>query len=351
MGAEDDAYTLTGTEAGIGMYPLNANIFEGLVRMDPGYGIVPVLATSWSVKGDTWTFKLREGVTFHDGRPFTAEAVKYAFDRIADIADGGSPGLTKKGTKVVDEYTIDVTPKSANPRMVEQLVHPIYSIVAPGTDPVKEQIGTGPFKLGSYKRQQEIVVERFAKYWGGAALLDKIQFKFLPEANARRLALEGGEVRLILGVPNETAASLKSKGFEVHVSPAGAYEAMYANIGGRKGYTLLQDSRRAPSRRVRDQPRGPRRRRLRRPGPCRADDDPLARARRRRADGQGLRAQPGHGQGAARQGGLEGGRRRDPQQGRQAPRARARLRLPVGRRAHGRARSSCRTSSSRSASR
>ena len=241
VGAEDDGYTLTGTEAGIGMYPLNANIFEGLVRMDPGYGIVPVLATSWSVKGDTWTFKLREGVTYHDGRPFTAEAVKHAFDRIADVAGGGTPGLTKKGTKIVDEYTVAVTPKSANLRMVEQLVHPQYSIVAPGTDPVKEQIGTGPFKLGSYKRQQEIVVERFDKYWGGAALLDRIQFKFLPESNARRLALEGDEVRLILGVPNETAASLKSKGFDVHVSPAGAYEAMYANIGGRKGYTLLQD--------------------------------------------------------------------------------------------------------------
>jgi peptide/nickel transport system substrate-binding protein len=241
VGAEADAYRTSGVEAGIGQYPLNANIFEGLVRMDPGYGIVPVLATSWSVKGNTWTFRLRENVKFHDGKPFTAEAVQHSFDRVAGLG-GGTPGLAKKGTKIVDDLTVEVTPQFPNQRLVEQLVHPEYSIVAVGTDPVKEQIGTGPFKFGSYKREQEIVVDRFSGYWGGAALLDRIRFKFLPDANARRLALEGDEVNLILGVPNEVAKSLKDKGFEVHISPAGAYEAMYANIGGRKGYTLLQDS-------------------------------------------------------------------------------------------------------------
>ena len=241
VGAEEDGYTLTGDEAGIGQYPLNVNVFEGLVRMDPSYGIVPVLATSWAVKDNTWRFKLRKGVKFHDGTPFTAKAVKHTFDRIAGFG-GGTPGLAKNGTKVVDDYTVDVTPQFPNQRLVEQIVHPEYSIIAPGTDPVKDQIGTGPFKLSSYKRQQQIVVDRNAAYWDGPPILDQIQFKFLPDANARRLALEGGEVGLILGVPNETVASLKSKGFDVHVSPAGAYEAMYANIGGHKGYTLLQDS-------------------------------------------------------------------------------------------------------------
>ncbi|MGH2918605.1 MAG: ABC transporter substrate-binding protein [Solirubrobacteraceae bacterium] len=240
VGAEEDGYRLTGNEAGIGQYPLNANIFEGLVRMDPSYQILPVLATSWSVRENSWRFQLRKGVKFHDGRAFTAAAVKHSFDRIAGLG-GGTPGLAKNGTKVIDDYTVEVTPQFPNLRLVEQIVHPEYSIVAPGTDPVKQQIGTGPFRLAGYKRQQEIAVERFAGYWGTPAILDRIVFKFLPEANARRLALEGDEVGLILGVPNETAANLKSKGFDVHVSPAGAYEAMYANIGGRKGYTLLQD--------------------------------------------------------------------------------------------------------------
>jgi peptide/nickel transport system substrate-binding protein len=241
VGAEEDGYTLTGDEANVGQYPLNVNIFEGLVRMDPDYGIVPVLATSWSVRnGNTWRFKLRRNVKMHDGNPFTAESVVYSFDRIA-AKGGGTPGFKKGGTKAVDDYTVDVTPSFPNQRLVEQIVHPENYIVAAGTDPVKKPTGTGPFQLKDYQREQQIVVKRFPGYWGPAAVLDEITFKFLPDANARRLALESDNVQVMLGVPNEMAAALKRKGFTIDKSPAGAYEAMYANIGGRKGYTLLQD--------------------------------------------------------------------------------------------------------------
>ena len=242
IGADEDAYVLSGQGANVGQYPLNANIFEGLVRMDPSYGIVPALATSWSLRGeDTWRFVLRRGVKMHDGRPFTAKSVKYSFDRIADQG-GGTPGFAKDGTKIVDDYTVDVTPSFPNLRLVEQIVHPENYIVADGTDPVKKPTGTGPLQFGSYKRQQQLVVNRFAGYWGTPAVLDRITFKFLPDNNARRLALEAGDVGLILLVPNDAAADLKRKGFSVYVSPPGAYEAMYQNIGGKKGYTLLQDS-------------------------------------------------------------------------------------------------------------
>ncbi len=241
VGAQEDGYTLTGDEANVGQYPLNVNIFEGLVRMDPEYGILPVLATSWAVRGEnTWRFALRRGVTMHDGNPFDAKSVKYTFDRIA-ARGGGTPGFAEGGTKVVDDFTVDVTPKFPNQRLVEQIVHPEYAIVADGTDAVKKPTGTGPFRLESYKRQQQIVVKRFPRYWGTPALLDEITFKFLPDNNARRLALESGSVQVMLGVPNEMAGALEGKGLDVHVSEAGAYEAMYANIGGLKGYTLLQD--------------------------------------------------------------------------------------------------------------
>jgi peptide/nickel transport system substrate-binding protein len=241
IGAEEDAYVLSGQGANVGQYPLNANIFEGLVRMDPNYGIVPVLATSWSLRGgDTWRFVLRQGVKMHDGRPFDATSVKYSFDRIA-AQGGGTPGFKKGGTKIVDDHTVDVTPSFPNLRLVEQIVHPENYIVADGTDPVKQPTGTGPFRYGSYKRQQQLVVNRFAGYWGTPARVDRLVFKFLPDNNARRLALEAGDVALILGVPSEAAANLKQKGFQTYLSPAGAYEAMYQNIGGKKGRTLLQD--------------------------------------------------------------------------------------------------------------
>ena len=97
IGAEEDAYVLSGDGANVGQYPLNANIFEGLVRMDPNYGIVPVLATSWTLQGgDTWRFVLRQGVKMHNGQPFDAKSVKYSFDRIA--AQGG--GTDRKSTRL-----------------------------------------------------------------------------------------------------------------------------------------------------------------------------------------------------------------------------------------------------------
>ncbi|MBA2274533.1 MAG: hypothetical protein H0W21_11645, partial [Actinobacteria bacterium] len=116
VGAEEDGYTTEGAEADVGQYPLNANIFESLVRMSEDYEIEPALATSWEfVAPNTWRFELREGVTFHDGTPFDAGAVKYTFDRVAKTG-GGTPGLAKDGTKVVDDYTVEVTPQFENRR-------------------------------------------------------------------------------------------------------------------------------------------------------------------------------------------------------------------------------------------
>jgi peptide/nickel transport system substrate-binding protein len=241
VGAAEDGYTTEGDEADVGQYPLNANIFEGLVTMDENYQVEPALATDWEFKPpNTWRFTLRQGVEFHDGTPFTAEAVKYTFDRIARTG-GGTPGFAKDGTKIIDDYTVEVTPQFENRRLVEQLVHPSYSILAPGSRPQKEPIGTGPFKFVTYSRKEEIVVEANADYWDGAPKLDKITFRFLPEPNARRLALEAREVDLILDVPREAVADLEAKGFVIETSGVGAYSALYLNISGEKGYTILQD--------------------------------------------------------------------------------------------------------------
>jgi peptide/nickel transport system substrate-binding protein len=242
VGADADAYVLSGSAANVGQYPLNANIFEGLVRMDPNYGIVPMLATSWTLRAsNTWRFNLRRGVKFHDGQPFTAKAVKYTFDLIATKGGGGTPGFAKHGTKVVDDYTVDVTPAFPNARLVEQIVHPENYIIAPGSDPVKHPTGTGPFAYASYQHQQQLVVNRFPGYWGKPARLDGITFSFIPDSNARLLALESGSIDVMLIVPSQDAADLKSKGFTVGVSPVGAYEAFYVNISGKKGYTIGQD--------------------------------------------------------------------------------------------------------------
>ena len=242
VGWVGDEYTTEGDEADVGQYPLNANIFDGLVRMDANYQLVPVLATEWEfVPPNTWRFTLRRGVEFHDGQPFTAEAVKYTFDRIARTG-GGTPGFSKRGTVVIDDYTIEVTPQFDNRRLVDQLVHPTNYIIAPGSSPAEEPIGTGPFRFVSYSRDEEFVVERNPDYWGTPPELDTITFRFLPEPNTRRLALEASEVDMIVDVAREAVADLEAKGFEISTSEVGAYAALYLNISGEKGYTILQDA-------------------------------------------------------------------------------------------------------------
>jgi peptide/nickel transport system substrate-binding protein len=242
VGAAEDAYETKGAEANVGQYPLNANIFEGLVHMDADYNVVPALATEWQFQApNTWRFTLRRGVKFHDGTAFDANAVKYTFDRIAETG-GGTLGLGPESTKIIDDFTVEVTPKIENRRLVEQAVHPTYSIVAPRTTPGDKTIGTGPFRFVRYRKQQEIEVARWPGYWGKKAQLDKVQFRFLPEPNARRLALEAGEVGLVVDVPREAVETLEVKGFMVMNSPVGAYSALYQNISGKKGYTALQDS-------------------------------------------------------------------------------------------------------------
>jgi peptide/nickel transport system substrate-binding protein len=243
VAAGADGYYESKNYPTIGRYPTNAGIFETLVRMTPTYQLAPGLATSWEfVQPNTWRFHLRHGVTFQDGTPFNADAVKYTMDQLATAGQTSYIGIDKPSvTKVVDPYTVDITPSFPNRRLVEQLVHPSNSIVAPGSTP-DHPVGTGPFEFVSYQRNQQIVVKRWDGYWGPKPKLDQITFKFIPDANDRVLALESGEVQAAFDVPRESAAEVASRpGLRVARSPVGAYEALYFMIRGASGFDLGQD--------------------------------------------------------------------------------------------------------------
>lgn len=243
VGFGEDQYILEGPRTNLGMYPLNTNVVQGLTYLTAKYEVQPLLAERWEFRApNTWRFFLRRGVKFHDGQPLNAQAVKQGlFDRVAKIPGGGTIKAGPDSAVVVDELTIDFTPTVPNFRVPEQIVHPINGAVAPGSDLSKKPVGTGPFRFVEYAPKQRIIVERNPDYWGDAAKLDKITFRFLPDSNTRRLALESGEVDLAYEVPRQDAKGLESKGFQVMKSPVGAYEAMYANIHGKPGFDLLTD--------------------------------------------------------------------------------------------------------------
>src|SRR5919197_1961948 len=195
VAAGSDQYFSSPKWPRVGRYPVNANVAEGLVRMTPGYGVAPALATRWKfIAPNTWRFFLRRGVRFHDGSRFDANAVKFTFDLAAAAGVGRSAGLDDKAKiSVVGPYTIDITPSFPNRRLVEQIVHPTWGILAPGSTPA-QPVGTGPFRLVSYDRNRELVVRRFDGYWGKKPRLAQITFRFVPDANARVLALESRAV-------------------------------------------------------------------------------------------------------------------------------------------------------------
>ena len=214
IGYDADTYRIDPPErANIGYYPLNTNIFETLVRLTPEYQIEPLLAESWEfVEPNTYRFTLRQGVTFHDGTPFTAEAVLWSMGRIAQ-AGGGILFIDENSTKAIDDFTVEITPTQPNRRLLEQLNHPNESIVAPNTNPAEVRIGTGPFREVEYVPEDRYVVEAYDGYWGDdKPQVGRITFRFYPDPTTRVLALQSGEVDLIADTPPSPRPSLRPRG-------------------------------------------------------------------------------------------------------------------------------------------
>jgi peptide/nickel transport system substrate-binding protein len=200
---------------------LNRLVFDTLVRQTLDGEYWPSLATDWEVSDDglIWTFHLRDDVTFHNGTPFTADAVKYSFDRIVDPATASEASITMIGpyesTEVVDDHTVKVHLSEPFGPFLDGTSQAELSIVEPATaeewgeEFVDHMVGTGPFMFKEWVRQSHLTVVKNPDYnWGpaffenqGPPYLDEITFKFLLEPMVRVGALETGEVGLINDVP------------------------------------------------------------------------------------------------------------------------------------------------------
>jgi len=242
VGLEADQIVTEGVRATLGLQP-GINVTETLAYLTENYEVKPRLAERWEFQApNTWRFFIRKGVTFHDGQPLNAQAVKEGlFDRQAKIPGGGTIKAGPNSTVVVDDFTVDFTPTVPNLRVPEQIVHPQQGVVAPGSDHAKKPVGTGPFRFVEYLPKERLVVERNADYWGEKAKVARLTFRFYPDANARLLALQAGDIDLAVAVPRPDAKALKDQGFQVLNSTVGAYEAMYVNIYGAAPFDLLAD--------------------------------------------------------------------------------------------------------------
>ncbi len=244
VGAPADTYRIDPAEMGrftLAMSPVNANVFDQLTLMDANFQVQPMLAESWEYLPDTgaWRFTLRRDVTFHNGTPFTAAAVVETMRRHATGPGANLLRIDESSTVAVDDYTVEITPTAPNFALPAQLVHPQFGIHAPGVNLAEQQIGTGPFMLGSYTQGQSLVVEKNPDYWGAAAQVDRIEFRFFPDPQTRILALQAGEVDVIYDVAPDAARALEDGGqFSVVAAPVSAYQYLMVMLNGPEPYTL-----------------------------------------------------------------------------------------------------------------
>lgn len=244
VGIPADTTNVDGDKATVGLGAPNANIYDTLLVMTSDYEVKPNLAESFEfVAPNSWRFKLRKDVKFHDGTPLTAKDVAWTFDRVARA--GGRAINAKEGqTKVVDDYTIEYTPSTTNLKIPLQVVHPVFGIMKMNSDPVKAPVGSGPMKFVSYVPKESFKVERHEGYWNTTKLAKNktVTWKYIPDNNARVLALQAGDVDIITQVPRESVAQLKDK-YNIVNSKVGAYEALSININGTGEWALSGDKK------------------------------------------------------------------------------------------------------------
>jgi len=182
-----------------------SNVLEGLLKIDRNGRVVPALAKDYKFTrdGKIYTFLLKKGVTFHDGKPFDAEDVKFTLERLMDPKTGTAhPEYYKdiESVQKMDRYTVRIKLKNANSMFLFNLARPDSVIVnKEAADKLKTSpVGTGPFKFIEWVRGDHITLARFDGYHKkGVPYLDKVTFKFIGDSSAQIASLKAGDIDVI----------------------------------------------------------------------------------------------------------------------------------------------------------
>ncbi|WP_421906736.1 ABC transporter substrate-binding protein [Mameliella sp.] len=210
------------------------NVYDGLVRYKDGtLEVEPALATDWTISedGTEYTFTLREGVRFHDGSPFNAEAVKFNFERMLNedhpYHDTGPFPLAfffsaVEAIEVVDDLTVKFTLNAPYAPFLSNLAYPTGLIVSPaaveqhGSDFGRNPSGTGPFTFAEWRSNEAVVIEGNPDYWDGAPDLQAVVFRPITDANTRTAEMLAGGIDLMVEVPPVALSEFQGAEYTVH---------------------------------------------------------------------------------------------------------------------------------------
>lgn len=206
------------------------NLYEGLVKPTSDGGFIPAVASDYIISGDakTYTFTLRDGITFHDGTPVTIEDVKYSIDRYAEI-QGESSAFSSlvDSVEVQDDKTLVVNLKESYSEFLPMMT--IAIIPQSNEDPAGNPIGTGPFKYVSYTPGQNLELEKYDGYWQeGVPSLDSVEFKFIADVDTAFVELQAGTIDILKYLTSAQAETLGDD-YNIVQGSMNLVHAMYLN--------------------------------------------------------------------------------------------------------------------------
>lgn len=230
-------HNTTSTEA------IHVNMFNYLVKNGGDDGFLPDLAESWeNIDEKTWSFKLKEGVKFHNGEDLTADDVKFTLERVAKDNTLLEYGSYKQIKEVVvkGDYEFQIITENPEPALLNRLSR-IGSSILPKDYIEKEgwevfleaPVGTGPYKFKEWKKDDRLTIEAYDDYFGEPAKWEEVVFRSIPEDSTRVSELLTGGVDIAVNIPPTDLKRIESTdGVSIFKSPTQRVMMLVARTGG-----------------------------------------------------------------------------------------------------------------------
>ena len=222
--------------------------YETLVAPDNNMELKPSLALSWGmIDSNTWEFRLRPNVVFHDGTAFDSEDAKVSIERAMTYEKSELKNFLVDITdiKILDPLNLRIVTKNPDPLLLQK-ISMVFMIPAEYKDKeIEIPVGTGVYKIVSWKKGTQMTFERFSRYWGDEATFPAVDVYFSPDKSERVQMLVDGKADFLANVPYEAVDILKNKDFDIERIPS--LEVQFIVFNMKSEFMSVLDNRKAVS--------------------------------------------------------------------------------------------------------